>query len=401
MRNIYPPAWPVITSIVMFVAWALAPSAAPAAQQRRPIVEQCRTTTLSHPIGKIAATLWLSPLEQILVADRENSLVRAYTLSGELLASAALPAGDAPYLLARLNSGLYMFRTDLTVARSDLSFQNPEIVNLKAPVATKAHSPYRLETIWSEQVAVLKDGLIGAYGTLGQADKNNIFPVFTYQLAPGLEGSRIGTIERLLEPTFDPAYAVGNRYIAALDGALYFLGLGDPTYDLYRLVPGAPDPPPMNGFPFSDLATPASDPELRQRLQDQLIEQSLWLERNEMIAGLYAHNGSLFALYKHRHAALEGTRWELHQLRIVDEGTVEAVAVYTLPTNSEHLRLVPAGDQWLLFPLSTPSLVRGEELRISQEARHMIVIPNALLDDPVESPLERSSLTGIPACAGN
>lgn len=101
-----------------------------------------------------------------------------------------------------------------------------------------------------------------------------------------------------------------------------------------------------------------------------------------VVAGLYGHGAFLYVLTREPSAA-QGTEWRLFQLD-PERGTY--LGSVRLPTNADHVSILPAEPSWYVVERSGSLEEWGQ-----QQINQMLQIPKTWIERPQDSPLSSSA----------
>ncbi len=283
---------------------------------------------------------WTADGSELHLVDSLNKVIWRYSgETGELLGSVGEPLRSILREL-RPNSGRPTASGMILQVHDDLlvldKHYRPERkpISTRAAATTKSSSGRSLQGI--NQWAPVGQDIVAFGDVQGPPGPNEWegalvrFPLSDPSRFQILKTVSVEDDERTLFRTAFP-------YISAIENTAYVLTMGNrPKIERNRR--GSAELEPLKAFPpgivFNPVITTVKTPQ-------DFVSLMITVEESEMVVGLYSWKGSLYVLARAPRG--NGTRWTLSSIDPIRDRYTGTVVI---PTNANHLTVIPGPDQW-------------------------------------------------------
>jgi hypothetical protein len=320
-----------------------------------------RLTLDRRPAWAVSAA-WESGERHLLIVDVKNGSILRFDLNGHLDETIEFKAGNGPAFIYRQKDGGYLIKD----ARTRVSWLGEDLAsNREADLRDSSNKQILLDSVFG--LSPIDDNMLifGDIKTSSQGDsekKDWMWKSALVRTRPG-RASCVETIHSM--ETNDPArnfYLLGYPLLATASNKGYALIMSDKPYILEagfgvrRLVAF----PPMHGRPV-----------LPEHItKDNVVDAYNSIAKSKTAVGLIGWKDSLFVLARQPGRA-QATQWQLWKVDPARDVIVNRPIV--LPTNAQHIILVPGNRYWAIVE-------KGRVLAPQvQEVSSVVLVPSSSL----------------------
>ena len=192
----------------------------------------------------------------------------------------------------------------------------------------------------------IKDNKVVAYGAFLQEETGRPYELgfFTVPLSTKNSSAKVEVIDTYNDDALAEFYTFGHPYFAAGTRDVYYLDLHpNPDSVIRRYNPRTGESGEIAKLSevFSDLGMVMSIKSKEMGRDRSKIYKVI--EKSTMPAGIYAHGGKIFVLYRSQEGGK--AKWYFAKISLAND-SFKQEGVWVLPTQAPHLNAVPAPDGW-------------------------------------------------------